>query len=158
MPKKPAVSFTAVIRKDDKMDVTYIDIDFDVEKTFGKKRLKVKVWYDNVLYRGLLTKYKGVYFLLINKETRAQLGKNAGDTIRVKIEEDLDERTVELPQVMIDLFRKEPALKVVFDKMSYTHHREYVTWLTGAKKEETLKNRLIIFKELLRAKKDQIIL
>lgn len=158
MPKKPAVSFTAVIRKDDKMDVTYIDIDFDVEKTFGKKRLKVKVWYDNVLYRGLLTKYKGVYFLLINKETRAQLGKNAGDTIRVKIEEDLDERTVELPQVMIDLFRKEPALKVVFDKMSYTHHREYVTWLTGAKKEETLQNRLIKFKELLRAKKDQIIL
>lgn len=153
MPKKPAVSFTAVIRKDDKMDVTYIDIDFDVEKTFGKKRLKVKVWYDNVLYRGLLTKYKGVYFLLINKETRAQLGKNAGDTIRVKIEEDLDERTVELPQVMIDLFRKEPALKVVFDKMSYTHHREYVTWLTGAKKEETLQNRLIKFKELLRAKK-----
>ncbi|MFN8261618.1 MAG: YdeI/OmpD-associated family protein [Chitinophagales bacterium] len=158
MPKKPAVSFTAVIRKDDKMDVTYIDIDFDVEKTFGKKRLKVKVWYDNVLYRGLLTKYKGVYFLLINKEIRAQLGKNAGDTIRVKIEEDLDERTVELPQVMIDLFRKEPALKVVFDKMSYTHHREYVTWLTGAKKEETLQNRLIKFKELLRAKKDQIIL
>lgn len=158
MPKKPAVSFTAVIRKDDKMDVTYIDIDFDVEKTFGKKRLKVKVWYDNVLYRGLLTKYKGVYFLLINKEIRAQLGKNAGDTIHVKIEEDLDERTVELPQVMIDLFRKEPALKVVFDKMSYTHHREYVTWLTGAKKEETLQNRLIKFKELLRAKKDQIIL
>lgn len=153
MPKKPAVSFTAVIRKDDKMDVTYIDIDFDVEKTFGKKRLKVKVWYDNVLYRGLLTKYKGVYFLLINKEIRAQLGKNAGDTIRVKIEEDLDERTVELPQVMIDLFRKEPALKVVFDKMSYTHHREYVTWLTGAKKEETLQNRLIKFKELLREKK-----
>lgn len=153
MPKKPAVSFTAVIRKDDKMDVTYIDIDFDVEKTFGKKRLKVKVWYDNVLYRGLLTKYKGVYFLLINKEIRAQLGKNAGDTIHVKIEEDLDERTVELPQVMIDLFRKEPALKVVFDKMSYTHHREYVTWLTGAKKEETLQNRLIKFKELLRAKK-----
>ncbi len=153
MPKKPAVSFTAVIRKDDKMDVTYIDIDFDVEKTFGKKRLKVKVWYDNVLYRGLLTKYKGVYFLLINKEIRAQLGKNAGDTIHVKIEEDLDERTVELPQVMIDLFRKEPALKVVFDKMSYTHHREYVTWLTGAKKEETLQNRLIKFKELLREKK-----
>ena len=86
------------------------------------------------------------------------MGKNAGDTIHVKIEEDLDERTVELPQVMIDLFRKEPALKVVFDKMSYTHHREYVTWLTGAKKEETLQNRLIKFKELLRAKKDQIIL
>ena len=104
--------------KDDKMDVTYIDINFDVEKTFGKKRLKVKVWYDNVLYRGLLTKYKSVYHLIINKEIRAQLGKNAGDTIHVKIEEDLDERNVELPQVMIDFFRKEKELKAVFDKMS----------------------------------------
>ncbi len=152
MSKQPVVNFTAIIQKDDKMDVTYIDINFDVEKTFGKKRLKVKVWYDNVLYRGLLTKYKGVYFLLINKEIRAQLGKNAGDTIQVKIEEDLDERNVELPQVMIDFFRKEKELKAVFDKMSYTHHKEYINWLTSAKKEETLQNRLIKFKELLLAK------
>ena len=118
MSKLPVVNFTAVIQKDDKMDATYIDINFDVEKTFGKKRLKVKVWYDNVLYRGLLTKYKSVYHLIINKEIRAQLGKNAGDTIHVKIEEDLDERNVELPQVMIDFFRKEKELKAVFDKMS----------------------------------------
>ena len=68
------ISFTAVIQKDAKMDVTFINIDFDVEKVFGKKRLKVKTWYDKVLYRGLLTKYKGTYFMIINKEIRAQLG------------------------------------------------------------------------------------
>lgn len=156
MAKPIQVKFTTVIQKDAKMDVTFINIDFDVEKTFGKKRLKVKAWYDNVLYRGLLTKYKGAYHMIINKEIRAQIGKNAGDTINVKIEEDLDERTVEIPKVIIDFFKKEKELKAVFDKMAFTHQKEYVLWLTSAKKEETLQNRLIKFKELLQAKADKI--
>ena len=137
MSKPKNISFTTIIQKDAKMDVTFIYIDFDVEKTFGKKRLKVKTWYDKVLYRGLLTKYKGAYHMIINKEIRAQLGKNAGDTINVKIEEDLDERTVELPKLVLDFFKKKRELKVVFDKMAFTHQKEYVIWLTSAKKEET---------------------
>ena len=153
MSKPKNISFTTIIQKDAKMDVTFIYIDFDVEKTFGKKRLKVKTWYDKVLYRGLLTKYKGEYHMIINKEIRAQLGKNAGDTINVKIEEDLDERTVELPKLVLDFFKKKRELKVVFDKMAFTHQKEYVIWLTSAKKEETLQNRLIKFNELLKKKK-----
>lgn len=156
MAKPIQVKFTTVIQKDAKMDVTFIDIDFDVEKVFGKKRLKVKAWYDKVLYRGLLTKYKGAYHMIINKEIRAQLGKKAGDTIKVKMEEDLDERSIELPHVMLDFFKKEKTLKTIFDKMSYTHHREYVGWISSAKKEETIQNRLRKFRELLQAKAYQI--
>ena len=134
MSKPKSISFTTVIQKDEKMDVTFIYIDFDVEKVFGKKRLKVKAWYDKVLYRGLLAKYAGVYHMIINKEIRTQLGKKPGDTIKVTIEEDLDERTIELPKVMVDFFKKEKSLKPVFDKMSHTHHREYVSWISSAKK------------------------
>lgn len=152
MQKPHQIKFSAVIQKDKNMDVTYVSIDFDVEKTFGKKRLKVKVWFDKVLYRGLLTKYNGIYNLIINKEIRAQLGKNAGDIVAVKIEEDTDERKVELPKIMLDFFKEVKDLKATFDKMSYTHHKEYVTWLTSAKKEETLQNRLIKFKEILQEK------
>ena len=52
----------------------------------------------------------------------------------------------------LDFFKKEKALKTIFDKMSYTHHKEYIVWLTSAKKEETLQNRLIKFKEMLQSK------
>jgi len=155
MLKPIQVKFITAIQKDAKMDVTFINIDFDVEKTFGKKRLKVKVLYDKVLYRGLLTKYKGAYHMIINKEIRAQIGKNAGETINVKIEEDLDERTVEIPEVMQDFFKKEKSLKAVFDKLAFTHQKEYAVWITSAKKEETLQNRLIKFKEMLLLKKEQ---
>lgn len=147
------VQFDAVILKHDHMDATYIPVEFDVEKTFGKKRLKVKVWFDDVLYRGLLAKYAGGYHLLINKTIRAQLGKDAGDSVRVRILEDTEERILETPQLLEDLFRKEKELKFIFDKMSYTHRKEYIDWLTSAKKEDTLQNRLIKFKELLSAQK-----
>jgi len=144
-----SITFSAPILKADDMDVTYIDINFNVEEVFGKKRLKVKVWYDNVLYRGLLTKYAGSYFMMINKEIRAKIGKKVGDLVTVKIEEDLEERIIELPEILLNFFKKEKKLKAVFDKLSYTHQKEYVVWITSAKKEETLQNRLIKFKALL---------
>lgn len=152
MSKKTIVEISAVILKADDMDVTYIAVPFDVEKTFGKKRLKIKVWYDKVLYRGLLSKYNGEYNLIINKEIRAQLGKDAGDTINVKIEEDTEERTIEIPKIMEDFFKKEKQLKTVFDKLAYTHKKEYALWIASAKREETLQNRLLKFKEMLLTK------
>ena len=153
MPKNKSIEFKAAILRADDMDVFYIPVTFDVEKTFGKKRLKVKIRYDKVLYRGLLTKYNGEYNLMMNKEIREQVGKKPGDTVNIKIEEDHDERKVALPKILNDYFKKEKELKAVFDGMSFTHQKEYTQWITSAKKEETLQNRLIKFKELLSAKK-----
>lgn len=144
--------FKAEIVKDDNMDVFYIPLTIDVEKTFGKKRFKAKIWYNDILYRGLIAKYAGGYFLMINKTIRAQLNKKEGDIVNVKIEEDLEERIVELPTVLVDFFNRENLLKSVFDKLSYTHQKEYVQWITSAKREETLQNRLIKLKEMLQEK------
>ena len=33
-------------------------------------------------------------------------------------------------------------MKEVFDKFSYTHKKEYVQWIEGAKKQETRENRI----------------
>lgn len=152
MAKQAKVEFTATILKSKHMDNTYIPVDFDVEETFGKKRLKAKIWYDDVLYRGLLAKYNGEYNLMMNKAVREKVGKQAGDKVRIKIEEDLDERKIEIPKLITDFFKKEKDLKPVFDKMSYSHQKEYVLWLTSAKREETLQNRLVKFREMLHEK------
>ena len=146
------VQFKAKIVKDEKMDVFYIPLELDVEKTFGKKRFKAKIWYNDVLYRGLIAKYDGGYFLMINKAIRAQLNEKAGDIVNVKIEQVLEERIVELPTVLVDFFNRENLLKSVFDKLSYTHQKEYVQWITSAKREETLQNRMIKLKEMLEEK------
>lgn len=153
MSKPTQIEFTGVILKSEDMDNTYIPVEFDVEKTFGKKRLKVKIWYDKILYRGLLTKYAGEYNLMMNKEVREKVGKKAGDKVTIKIAEDTEERIVEIPKAMTDFFKKEKELKSVFDKLAFTHKKEYAIWIASAKKEETLQNRLIKFKELLMSKK-----
>ena len=57
------------------------------------------------------------------------------------------------PQVMLDFFKKEKELKSIFDKLAFTHRKEYAIWISSAKKEETLQNRLIKFKELLAKQK-----
>ena len=35
-----------------------------------------------------------------------------------------------------------PKVKEVFDTFSYTHKKEYVEWIEGAKKQETRENRI----------------
>ena len=35
-----------------------------------------------------------------------------------------------------------PKVKEVFDKFSYSHRKEYVEWIEGAKKQETRENRV----------------
>jgi uncharacterized protein YdeI (YjbR/CyaY-like superfamily) len=39
----------------------------------------------------------------------------------------------------------------VFEKLSYSHKREYCRWITGAKREETRANRLGKAVEMLRS-------
>ncbi|MBK9329992.1 MAG: YdeI/OmpD-associated family protein [Sphingobacteriales bacterium] len=52
----------------------------------------------------------------------------------MQIQEDTEERILETRLLLEVFFRKEKELKFIFDKMSYTHRKEYIDWLTGAKK------------------------
>lgn len=59
-------------------------------------------------------------------------------------------RTLTLPPSMSAVLKKHPKQAAVFEKMAFTHKREYVEWITGAKKEETLARRLEQFIEKLK--------
>jgi uncharacterized protein YdeI (YjbR/CyaY-like superfamily) len=75
------------------------------------------------------------------KAIRDQIGKGPGDTVSVVVERDESVRTVEVPPELQKLLKKE-ALLPVFEKLSYTHRKEYCRWITEAKKEETRQARL----------------
>lgn len=55
---------------------------------------------------------------------------------------DIDNRVVATPADLEDLFTENRNAKEVFDKLAFTHKKEYVEWITGAKKEETRMARL----------------
>jgi hypothetical protein len=62
-------------------------------------------------------------------------------------------RTVALPEDLEHVFTLHPKAKDFFETLPYSHKREYVRWITDAKREDTRKRRLDAALEKLRAGK-----
>jgi hypothetical protein len=85
--------FDAEIRKVPDIDGAYVEIPFDVKKTFGKGRVKVHAMFDGESYDGSIVNM-GVknpdgsvcHIIGIRKEIRAKIGKQPGDTVHVIID------------------------------------------------------------------------
>jgi hypothetical protein len=121
----------------------YVLFPYDTEKEFGSKgRVPVKATFDGVPYSGSLIKYGNpLHMLGMLKAIRTETGKEPGDTIEVVVWKDEEVRTVEVPAQFKSLMKK-GGLLPVFEKLSYTHRKEYCRWITEAKKEETRVKRL----------------
>ena len=115
----------------------YVLFPYDTGKEFATKgRVHVKATFNGVPYTGSLIKYSNPLHLLgMLKAIREQTGKGPGDTIEVVLWKDEEVRTVEAPAQFENLMKKE-GLLTVFNKLSYTHRKEYCRWITAAKKQE----------------------
>jgi bifunctional DNA-binding transcriptional regulator/antitoxin component of YhaV-PrlF toxin-antitoxin module len=121
----------------------YVLFPYDTEKEFGTKgKVPVKVTFHGVPDTGSLIKYgRPLHVLGVPKAIRQQIGNGPGDTIEVVVWKDDAVRTVEVPAPFEKLMKKEGLLPF-FEKLSYTHRKEYCRWITEAKKEETRLRRL----------------
>ena len=125
----------------------------DMEAEFGRKgRVPVKALLEGVPYTGSLMEYGHSRPMLgVLKGVRAQMGKDVGDTIAVELWQDAAERKVEVPEHFAKRMKQEGLLSF-FSGLSYTHQKEYVRWVSEAKREETRVRRLEKAVEMLRAK------
>lgn len=129
----------------------FVDVPFDVEAVLGSKRPKIKATIDGVPYRGLLVRMgSDCHMLLILKSIREQIGKTFGDKVKVTVELDTEPRVVAVPKDLLMELKKDKEAKVFFEKLSFTHKREYVNWIQEAKKEETRANRVLKAIEMLK--------
>lgn len=143
-------SFTAVIQNAGGGGA-YVEVPFDVEKAFGSKKPKVKAMIEGFPYRGTLVRMgTECHILPVLKGIREQAGKTFGERIKVSVEADTEPRVIKVPADLSKEFKKEIAAKAFFDKLSYTHQREYVMWIEDAKKEETRANRVAKTIEMLK--------
>lgn len=140
------IKFTAIIQQNGAMNTAYVEFPFSTEELFHKKgQVKIKALFDDkVEYRGSLAKMKSdCHILGLTQEIRKQLGKTFGDKVSVTLIEDKEERVVDIADDIALLFKENPKAKDLFDKMSYTHRKEYIRWIEEAKKAETRENRKI---------------
>lgn len=82
------------------------------------------------------------YIIGITKEIRNKIGKNPGDEIKVTIEKDEEERSVELPEYFKILVEDDKEINKFWNSLSFSMQKKYITWITSAKKEETRNKRL----------------
>ena len=121
----------------------FVIVPFDVEQAFGKKRVKIKATIEGEPYRGSLVRMGTPYHvLIILKEIREKIGKSFGDEIFIEFEEDLEPRQVEIPADLQQALEENPASLAFYRRLAYSHQREYVRWITEAKRPETRKERI----------------
>ena len=132
----------------------FVTVPFDVEQVFGKKRVKVKATIEGEQYRGSLVRMGSPqHMLVILKSIREKIGKTFGDEVEVEVEEDTGQREVSLPQDIRQALENDPEAAAIFQRLAYSHQKEYVQWIDGAKREQTRQGRIAKMLETLKQKK-----
>jgi hypothetical protein len=130
-----AERFTAVLGE------RHVVVPFDVRALWGEARPPVKGTVNGVAFRSRLMVYGGETMLGLTNALRAQAGIAPGDEVEVVIERDDAPREVEVPPALQQRLDADATAKAAFEKLSFTHRREYASWIAEAKKAETRERR-----------------
>jgi Bacteriocin-protection, YdeI or OmpD-Associated/Domain of unknown function (DUF1905) len=128
-----------------------VEVPFDVKEAYGTARPKVKATVNHVTLRTTVSVYGGRSYVGFRKEIQEAAGIRIGDRIRVRIEPDVEPREIEVPDDLARALGKDRAAGQAFERLSYTHRKEYVQWVVEAKKPETRQRRVETTIEMLRA-------
>jgi hypothetical protein len=127
-----------------------VEIPFDVRAEYGAARAKVVATVNGVKLRTSVAVYGGKSYVGFREDVRRAAGIAIGDEIEVRLEPDLEERTVDVPQDLAAALSKSAKAKAAFEALSFTHRREYTQWIAEAKKAETRERRVKKALEMLR--------
>lgn len=146
--------FKATIIGTDKVDGAYVEFPYDTKESFGSNGIiKVAATFNGYKYRGILAKMnKDCHIIGITKAIRKEIGKELGDEIEVTIQKDNESRLEEIPDILIKAFEKNPLEREFFNSLTDSQKNKYINYITGAKKEETIKARLERTIEMLKNK------
>ncbi|PIQ49509.1 MAG: antitermination protein NusB [Cytophagales bacterium CG12_big_fil_rev_8_21_14_0_65_40_12] len=144
--------FEAVIQGGDErwLEAACVALPFNVEEEFGTKgQVKVRATFDGVEYRGSIANMGAGHILILRNDVRQAIGKVVGDMVLVTVQKDTEERIVEVPDELQALLNINPKAEEFYNTLSYTNRKEYVRWITSAKKQETKDRRLEKSSEML---------
>jgi hypothetical protein len=129
----------------------FVQVPFDVKAQFGKARLPVRISVNGHAYRTTVSVYGGKYYLPVRKEHRQAAGVKVGDLVSVTMSPDTEARVVELPRDLASVLSKNKKAMAAWDKLAYSHKKEHVDAIAGAKRPETRARRVTWAVEMLEA-------
>jgi hypothetical protein len=116
----------------------------------GRKTFPVRVTVNGTTLALRLARMGGQNMIGLAKAVRADAGVEIGAVYDVEITVDDEERQIEVPDDLAAALAADPAAREAFDKLSYTHRKEYVRWVEEAKKEATRAGRVASTVEMVR--------
>jgi hypothetical protein len=135
----PSKTYRATIFRDQSM--CYIPVTFDPKPVFGKTRAPVKVTLNGYTYRSTISTIGGPPCIPLRKSNREAAGLEGGETLKVRLGLDEDARAVTPPADLLKALKAASAWDG-WGVLSYTHQREHVEAIEGAKKPETRARRI----------------
>lgn len=117
----------------------------------GKKTFPVRLTVNGVTVPLRLARMGGANMIGLSRAVREQTGVDIGGVYQVEIAFDPGERTVEVPDDLAAALAADPAVEAAFAGMAYSHRKEYVRWVTEAKRETTRADRVAKTVEMVRA-------
>lgn len=124
--------------------VLKFDIPFSAEEVFGTRaRVPVRGTINRFPYRSSIFPMGGkCHMMVVNREMREGAKVKAGDIAKVVMERDDAPRTVTVPADLKKALESNAAAEAAFERLSYTHRKEFVKWIAEAKQPETRHGRL----------------
>ena len=116
----------------------------------GAKRFPVVATVSGYTWRTTVTRMHGEFLLGLNRAVRREAGVDVGDTVEVKLELDTAAREVEVPEALTNALAADSDARAAFDRLAYTHRKEYARWIDEAKRHETRQRRVAQALEMLR--------
>lgn len=136
----------AVIRGDG-VSTCFAELELDPLQAFGRVRAPVEATVGATTYRTTVFRMNGCVGVPLRRSVREAAGVVPGDRMRVRLELDDEERTVDLARAL----RAGEVLRA-FESMSFTHRREWAEAVFRAKKPDTRERRIAACVEAVRAR------
>lgn len=127
-----------------------VALPFDAREAFGVVRAPVRVTISGHEFHTTTMRYGGSDYVGLNRDVREAAGVTAGDELAVEIELDSEERRVDVPAELGSALEADSRARAAFERLSYTHRKEYARWIGEAKREETRARRLAKAVQMLR--------
>jgi hypothetical protein len=125
---------------------------FDPKDAFGQARAPVRVTIDeHPPFPTRVMVYSGVPWIGLRKEQVTEMGVAVGEPVQVRVEFDDAPREVDVPAELAAALQADPEAAAAFEKLAFTHRKEWARWVSEAKREPTRKDRVAKTVERLKA-------
>jgi uncharacterized protein YdeI (YjbR/CyaY-like superfamily) len=126
--------------------IAYVPL--DPTKVWGSRRVRGEI--NGFAFRtSLFPARDGRHFLLVNKTMQKGACVRPGDNARVRLENDLEQRTAEIPAELEREFRQSKALRRWFENLSLSIRKDIVARVLKPKSQEARKRQAGVLAEVL---------